>query len=342
MDSVLAHLLDAAGRAPSAHNTQPWVLRPRGSDELEVSVRAGRTLPAADPTGADTLHSLGAMLENLLITLAHLGCAAEYEVMGPVAPEAPVLRIRWRPAGRSPSVRDRNGDPAALYRMIPIRRTSRLRYDAAPIAPEILAALRAAVRPPGALYVLTEARAIAEVRALVAAATAEQLADAPVARELYGWLRFSPRDRRWYRDGLNAACMGWRSWEAAAIRLLLAPSVLPFLSRWGLHRALCADVDQQAPPAPAICLLTVEEESVAARIEAGRILQRLWLTAALHGLVTHPLSAAVDVTSTRPRVLERFGVPAGQSHVNLFRLGRSAPPARSSRLPADEILDAPD
>ena len=56
-------------------------------------------------------------------------------------------------------------------------------------------------------------------------------------------------------------------------------------------------------------------------------------------MVTHPLSAAVDVAATRPRTLELFGVGPGEHPVNLFRLGYSAPPARSPRLPADEILE---
>lgn len=333
MDTLLAHLLDAAGRAPSAHNTQPWVLRWRG-DALEVRVHPGRTLPAADPTGVDALHALGAMLENIVLTLAQLGYAAEYEAADPSEGPPPALVVRWRPVDRPPP------DPR-LYRMIPIRRTSRLPFAPEPIPAESLDALREVVALPCALYTLTDSGAITEVRRLVAAATAQQLADEPVARELYRWLRFSPRDSRWYRDGLSAACMGWSRWDAAAARLLLAPRTLRFLARWGLHRLLCADVDRQAPTAPALCLLAVEGEGAASRIEAGRCLQRVWLAAAAHGLVTHPLSAAVDVVSTRPRVLERFGVPAGQCHVNLFRVGRSTAAVRSPRLPADEILEMP-
>jgi nitroreductase len=337
MQLLHAHLLDAAGRAPSAHNTQPWLLRFQPG-ALEIRVRPERALPAADPTGADVLHSIGALLENVLLTLAHLGQEAAYEIADTVSGETPLVTVRWCATEAPPP------DPT-LYRMIPIRSTSRLPYDPAPIAPEILATLQAVTSPPCELHVLTDPDATREVRALVATATAVQLADPPVAAELYGWLRFSPRDRRWYRDGLNAACMGWRSWEAAAIRLLLAPATLRLLAPLGLHRALCANVDQQAPPAPALCLLTIAgmegsaPPGIAERIEAGRTLQRIWLTATAHGLVTHPLSAAVDVPQTRPRVLARFGVSPDRHHVNLFRLGRSAPPARSPRLPADEIVE---
>src|SRR6476661_5078785 len=79
MDTLLAHLLEAAARAPSAHNTQPWRLRWR-KDELQVYVSEQRLLRIADPEGLDTLHAIGAVLENLLLTLRQLGFEGEYQV----------------------------------------------------------------------------------------------------------------------------------------------------------------------------------------------------------------------------------------------------------------------
>lgn len=330
MEPLLAHLLDAASRAPSAHNTQPWRLWWRG-DRLDVVVPADRTLPAADPTGNDVLHAVGALLENLLLTLAQHGCEGEYETAGRLDRGSPVVTLRWREA------HDARPDPT-LYRMIPLRRTSRLPYRPDPVPPEALSALREAARPC-TLHALDDPARLNELRRLVAQATARQLADAGIARELHTWIRFSRRDPRWYRDGLNAACLGWGGMEATMARVLLAPRMLAVLSRLGLHRALCADVDQQSPPAPVLCMLTLTGDGVARRIEAGRRLQRTWLTAAAHGLVTHPVSAVVDVGATRTRALELMGLSAEEHPVNLFRLGYSAPPARSPRLPVDEILE---
>ena len=330
MEPLLAHLLDAAGRAPSAHDTQPWRLRWR-VDHLEVVVPADRMLPAADPTGNDVLHAVGALLENLLLTLTHQGYEGRYETAARLDPGSPLVTLHWRESSAP------RPDPT-LYRMIPVRRTSRLPYRADPVPPGAQAALREAARPC-TLHALDDPARLDELRRLVAQATARQLADRGIARELHAWMRFSRRDPRWYRDGLNAACLGWGSMEAAIARRLLAPRMLGILSRLGLHRALCADVDQQSPPAPMLCMLALTGDGVAPRIEAGRSLQRTWLTAAAHGLVTHPVSAVVDVAATRPRALELLGLSAEERPVNLFRLGYSAPPARSPRLPADEILE---
>jgi hypothetical protein len=227
-----------------------------------------------------------------------------------------------------------------LYRMIPVRQTSRLPYDARPLSPIDLVALQSAVADPCTLTILTEPNALVEIRRLVARATSIQLRDRSVVDELYAWMRFGKRDPRWYRDGLNAECLGLKRWEAWVLRLLLAPRCLAWFGRWGLISLLTADTNQHAPFSPAIGLLTVRGEGIAQRIEAGRCLQRIWLTGARLGLSTHPISAAVDVDETRSDVFERFQVGAGHQHVNLFRIGFSKPPARSARLPVDELIRA--
>ena len=331
MDALLSHILESASRSPSAHNTQPWLLRWCG-DALEISIRPDRMLPAIDPLGVETVHAIGAMLEAVLLTLRHLGYDGQYEVANQIETDRALVVLRWS-SGEQPTP-----DPT-LYRMIPIRRTSRLPYDSERIATEDLDAMRAGVEPPCKLYTLTDPEVIEEIRALVVSATMEQFQDTDIVGELYNWTRFSRKDPRWYRDGLDAACMGWKPWEATAARVLLAPPVLRLLVHCKLHRLIFGGVDQHAPAAPVLCLLAVEGDAVPDRIEAGRCLERIWLAAAARGLVTHPLSAALDVDRTRPRVLQRFDVAENHSYVNLFRVGRSASPARSSRLPADEILD---
>jgi len=329
MNVLLAHLLEAAGRAPSAHNTQPWKLIWR-ENELQVCVPEHRMLPAADPEGADTLHALGAMMENLMLTLQQLGFEGEYVVAEKWQFSEPTIVLRWRPRGSKAD--------SPLYRMIPIRRTSRVPYLDEPIPSWVVKDIEKAARP-AKLYVLMDSAARDEIRFLTAAAAARALQNERYASELYRWMRFSRRDPGWYKDGLNAECMGWTRIEAGLARQLLRPSVVCALAKLWFTRWLYTDTDQQAPFAPALCLITTPDSSFAGRVQAGRSLQRAWLTAAAHGLVTHPLSPAVDDPSSRSRVLALFAVPEGETHINLFRLGKSPKTARSARLPADALLE---
>lgn len=331
-DIIASHLLDSASRAPSAHNTQPWLLKFEDS-QVEIFFDKGRRIPEIDPADTDLKHALGVVLENMLLTLTRLGMEASYEIGDVWSSKHAVIVLRWKQRDSAPTA-----DELELERAIPLRSTSRLAYDQDSLDEKLLSRLAAITEPPCELHVLTDRAAIDRVRQLTARADAMQLGNSAVATELYEWLRFSRRDSRWFRDGLNADCMGWKRWEAWFARLLTHPVVLSAGRYLGLPKLLCANVNQQAPPTPALCLLTVRSNNLQNRIEAGRILQRVWLTAAKDHYFTHPLSSAIETAGLREQILDQFGLPHGTTHVNLFRLGRSRQPARSARLPADELL----
>src|SRR5690606_16426203 len=64
--------VEAAIRAPSLHNTQPWRFRMR-QDAIEVRMDPKRRLPASDPTGWAARMSVGAAVYNLRLALAVQG-----------------------------------------------------------------------------------------------------------------------------------------------------------------------------------------------------------------------------------------------------------------------------
>ena len=64
--------LVAAGRAPSVHNTQPWLFRLRPST-IELHAEPSRRLLVSDPDGVEQRMSCGAALFNLRVALAGHG-----------------------------------------------------------------------------------------------------------------------------------------------------------------------------------------------------------------------------------------------------------------------------
>ncbi|EOD70246.1 nitroreductase family protein, partial [Amycolatopsis vancoresmycina DSM 44592] len=59
-------------RAPSVHNTQPWLLEV-AAGELSVRERAEPALPHHDPQGRDRAASCGAAVANLELAVRTLG-----------------------------------------------------------------------------------------------------------------------------------------------------------------------------------------------------------------------------------------------------------------------------
>ena len=69
-------LIEAAVRAPSGHNSQPWQFA-LGDDRITIAPDFSRRLSAVDPDNRELFISLGCALENLCLAAAHSGYAAQ-------------------------------------------------------------------------------------------------------------------------------------------------------------------------------------------------------------------------------------------------------------------------
>lgn len=69
----LNNILSVARLAPSVHNTQPWKVHTKGQDSLVVSIDDNHKLKDGDPTGRQTVISLGIFAEAVNISAASFG-----------------------------------------------------------------------------------------------------------------------------------------------------------------------------------------------------------------------------------------------------------------------------
>src|SRR5262249_28835232 len=72
-------------------------------------------------------------------------------------------------------------------------------------------------------------------------ASAEGLRNAAVARELYAFMRFSPRHPRWLLDGLAADCLMLSGVEAWGASWLMRPGFVSLLGKLGILRLLVSE-----------------------------------------------------------------------------------------------------
>ena len=75
-ETLLTRIVSDAVRAPSSHNTQPWLFRTDG-DVIELWADRTRALPVNDPEDRELLISCGCALLNLRLSAEQSGHAAE-------------------------------------------------------------------------------------------------------------------------------------------------------------------------------------------------------------------------------------------------------------------------
>jgi hypothetical protein len=304
-------------RAPSAHNTQPWVLS-YGPDEVRVGVDPARSLPGSDPTGRDLALSIGAFVESCLIVAADAGLRVRV-VVEPADP--PVVRLV--------------AAPSAYATPFTAADVAQRRVARGPYAPDEVPEAVLAELGPGLRAV--PARALAAELAL---ADRWLFADPVPARELQEWLRLHPRHPRYRLDGLTDRALALSRGEARALGTALQGlRAVPFLRLLGLPAVLAAAGRGLLRRDGTVLVMTElpGEEVALGRIGAGRRLQRTWLALARHGLAVHPLSQLLDCPATAARVAARVaGTPLA-----VFRVGRPlTTPVRSARLPVSGTTPA--
>jgi hypothetical protein len=326
-------LVAEAGRAPSAHNTQParWRFEADGRVVLLEDVHS--RLPVADPDGRDAAIGLGAAFEAMRIVLSKRGldlgaperAADRPDLQGPFERYVPVVVAALRPAA--------DIDPLAKF--LHERRTWRGRFG--PSTSQTRLRLREVAEAfPGAIVIVDEAE-IAVIAGMHDAAAYRFLRKPEYQRELYGWMRFTDSDPAWSRNGLTADCIGLSPFAGRIARALLRPRSFGLLQSIGLARPL---MSERGATRSATGLIILCRPATEGRFDGGRVLHRLWLALTAAGVSACPMSALNDDVESRTWLRERYSIPADSWIVTVLRTGPhpAAPIPVSPRLRADELL----
>ena len=315
-ETLLTRIVSDAVRAPSSHNTQPWLFRTDG-DVIELWADRTRALPVNDPEDRELLISCGCALLNLRLSAEQSGHAAEVALLPD--PDAPDLlaRVHLVPAAVAFS-------ELALYANIPRRWTHRGQFVDAPVPPPVLRELEAATRREGALLqVLSEPHERDAAELLVEEGDALLWADPRWRRELAMWMH--PR-----RSGDGLGMPG----AIVPLARLVVSAVDMGASTGRRNREL-------AHHSPSLVVLGTRGDAPVDWLHAGQALQRMLLTAVTHGVQASYLNQPLQVATLRPRV--RTLTPGAGYPQLLLRLGMTAgPPAVTPRRPVGSVLESAD
>lgn len=321
--------VEAAGLAPSIHNTQPWRWRFR-EDTLELFADLDRALPVADPDHRQLLVSCGAALLNAWLSLRAAGLDVEVGEL-PDGPDITTGRLATLTIiGLRPPTEEESQLAAAITR----RHTDRRPFDAAELPTGEIRTLRRAAEAEGCwLASLTTEQSRVELAVLLARADWVERHDTAYQDELASWMRDDPNAT----DGVPRAAAPATEGRRSEFPLRsFVPAGDPGTADEAGEQAREKHVEH-----PGVLVLGTDADGPADRLRAGRALGRVLLAATAGGLATSPLGQAVDIEATRALVRS---VTGGAGHTQMIlRVGypdqaaAALPP--TNRRPLSEILD---
>ncbi|MEQ8267612.1 MAG: hypothetical protein RH982_10480 [Parvibaculum sp.] len=282
-------LVAAGVLASNPHNTQPWVFRVTGA-RIDILADTRRNLGTFDPYLREMHVGLGCAIENMVLAAAPNGYAVTVE---PAAGSLLDIETRDAPVPTATLHLVRADAPAdPLYGAIPMRHTNRAPYDLERGFPdETLQSLAALEAGPGVkLWLVRDGAAFEKLGAAVVAATEEIVADHAMIEDSHRWFRDGPDEMARERSGLELDTAG------LSPALLTVAKLLPALPAEQSHGTwLNQTRDTHVPTAALLGLIATRDRYDRTQaLAAGRLWQRIHLTASAAGLAMHPLNQPVE------------------------------------------------
>lgn len=349
--NAMARLLDLARWAPSGDNTQPWRFEVRDDTHLVLHGHDTRTHCVYDLDGHASQLAIGCLIETLSIAASGFQWRMGLKRREGLPDCLPTFDIAF--------VHDRSVQVQPLLREIPRRTVNRRPFRTSPLTREELAALTEAVGPAHALDFLAGWRGRLRAAGLMFRNAKIRLTTEEAYRvhaDIIDWgKRYSTDrvpDQALGADRLTLRLMQWamHDWQRVQrMNRFAAGTWIPRLQLDVLPSLFCA--------AHAVIVRRTAPTTVDDYVDAGRAVQRFWLTASALGLQHQPemtplifsryvrekrvfsQAASAQVLAEQTADLTRAILgPAWDRAVWLGRVGRAAaPPARSVRKSRDEL-----
>ncbi len=318
--------------APNPHNTQPWLVKLEGEDDLVLYCNLDRRLPETDPFDRQITLGCGAFLELLSIAAATEGFLAEITAFPDGEPgerldALPVARVRFIAGAAQP-------DPAFAY--VLERRTNRNTYSKQDVAADLLAQLQAAGSVHGiAGHMTGEGDLAAKLRDITWRAHEVEMLNHRTLKESVDLMRIGNSESVKHRDGLT---LDGQMIEFAKIAGVMShESMLDPMSD-----AFKLGMDQfreKAASARAFAWIT-GGEGRRGQIDAGRAYARLALKAAELKLAIHPWSQSLqEYPEMRGLYEEVHGLIGGGQRIQmLVRVGHADPVVAAPRRGVEALM----
>lgn len=315
----------AAVLAANPHNTQPWKFAVTDG-AIDVDTDLARTIGAVDPVRREQQVGLGCTLENLVLACGIRGLGPTVDLLPGGVSGDRVAHVTLTPGPAAPS---------PLYEAIGRRHTNRGEYDGRAVSPATLAELVDTRGLDGVtVHWVTGSSDMATMGQLLVDAAYALTQDEQQSRDSFGWYRADNDAVQAHRDGITLDAQGMSPIVLGIAKLLPAQSRSSGDSFWvGQTRTL------HTKTAAAYGVITAADAyDRRSQLNAGRLLQRIHLTATTLGVALQPMNQITEridrerVTGAAATFGPRFGalLPPDAQPLVTFRVGYPVRDARPS------------
>jgi molybdopterin/thiamine biosynthesis adenylyltransferase len=356
-DAQITEVVQAAIKAPSAGNNQPWKWLLHHGFLFLFHDRI-RSVSFGDFQDIASYIALGAAIENLELETNKLGIGVVTHTF-PLDKSTKLTAVfQFTQAVTSATLYR----PAELIPYIDTRFTNRKLGDRVPLPAQQIQLLSEAVASiPGAqLHIKDTDKDLDLVADIVAASERLRILHTE------GHYEFFQKEIRWdftesitTKDGIDVASVQITPSELVGLKLIKDPEVARLLAEWRAGKALEKLTRKTLAAASAFGVITMPQFSSLDYLMGGRAVERMWLTATELDISMQPMLAPLlhfarlkegngegmadfmkeEFSQLFNDFIQLFPEVAGKAQVFMFRLSKAEmPEVKSYRIPIDKVL----
>jgi hypothetical protein len=306
--------------APSSHNGQMWKVKITNGNSFSVALNPQRILPAVDPKNREAWISIGAFVENCVLSGKDLGYESRVNIR-----ENDVL-IEFMRCG--------DKQPGKYIDLMEKRLTVRDPYLGIPIPDRVLSRLECISENIG--YFSKETEQGRNILKYSTDAYIHQTQNHDIMKELSHWIILGKKEESLRRDGLTLEMLGIKGIKRLACELFMNNnSVTGKL----FIKGSVDGAKKQLSTSSGFILITSRTSEKTDLVNAGRDMERLWLECVRNNVAVQPMSQVIEEREEY-RLLKSLLNISGEVQM-VLRLGmvKKYPVRAKRRLAVEEIIE---
>lgn len=331
--------------APSGGNSQPWRFEVSNDETLDIIALPEKDHPILNFRYRGTWVAHGALLENILVASSFLGYKAEYEIFPDRSIPNLTVRIHFDKIASSNE---------SLYSAIKLRATNRKKYQPAPLTVDQKKEILETAREigTGEVRLIEDKEKMSEVAKAMSVNEIVMLENKILHDLFFREVVWTEKEEKKRGGGLYLKTLELKPPQQALFKLLRYWRVMSLFNKIGFAKIIAKDNAAVYGSGAAMGAIIVDDKDEEF-INAGRLLERIWLKSTKMGLslqlITGGLflwqkisgdgskdfsaSHTAMIKDAYEQVRRTFDVKDGVAAL-LFRVGiDGSPSARSIKLP---------
>lgn len=280
--STIQSLIEAGSRAPSGDNSQPWKFRVKDRDIFIFQIQ-NKDNPFLNYEQGGTLIACGAIIENIVIEASAHNIVCTITLF-PGETDC-VAQITL-------SEGETEIDP--LRDTITLRHTNRNNYSATPLTSELTSALHNLhLAKEKIALVITTGEAMHELAHAGSRAEIAILENKELHQLLFDNVVWTVKEEEAKQSGLFVKTLEFAPPQEFVFRLCRKWAFMQRLNKFGFAKFIANDDAKKYATGAAYVSLVADTLSRESFVNAGRVMERIWLLANKNEYAVHPITATL-------------------------------------------------